>query len=148
MNVQDVMVPDVATCRPDDNLESIARTMREQDIGAVPVVDDTGHPVGMVTDRDIVIESAGLGKGPVAMHAGDIGIKKVTTIRAEEEVSEALARMRAAAVRRLPVVDKDGAIQGMVSLGDVIEKARDENGEWTVSPSDLESMLAAVTGHH
>ena len=148
MHVSELMEKHVSTCRPEENLEAVARRMKAEDIGALPVIDDTGHPIGMITDRDIVLAIAETGEGPMAMHAGDIGLKKVTTVRPQHDVEEAIARMRASAVRRLPVVDKDGEIMGMVSLGDLIDKCRDDNGEWQISPKELESMLAAVTAHH
>ena len=148
MNVSEIMVPHVATCKPDDNLQVVGRMMLDHDIGVVPVVDETNHPIGMITDRDIAMESVKQEKGPFALHAGDIGIKEVLTCRPQDDVETVIDRMRAGAVRRLAVVDKDGSIEGMVSLGDIIYKARPDGGDWDIQPRELESMLAAVTGHH
>ena len=148
MHVSELMVPNVATCTPGENLEAISLKMLEEDVGAIPVVDEDGHPVGMVTDRDIALETAKQHKAPFVMHASDIGMHEVVTCELDEDVEEALTRMKAAQVRRLPVVDADGRLQGMISLGDLVARTKLASGEWRIAPEELLSMLGSVTAHH
>ena len=148
MQVSEIMVSDIATCTPGDNLEAVSLIMHEEDVGVVPVVDDEGHPVGVITDRDICLESAKQHKAPFVMHASDIGMQEVITCTTEDDIEDALTKMTTAQVRRLPVVDAQGRLQGMVSLGDLIAKSKSADGQWKIAPEELMTLLDSVTGHH
>lgn len=148
MFVRDIMATHVSTCHPEDDIKTVMRMMMDEDIGAVPITDQAGHPVGMITDRDIAMEAFKKEKDMFRMRAGDIGLKPVTTCKPEENVLDALEHMRETGVRRLAVVDKEGCILGVLSLGDVIDKACDSSGRWQIPASNLLSMLTKVTAHH
>lgn len=152
MYVHELMTHDVATCSPDSNLESIALSMWQRACGAVPVLDQTGTPVGVITDRDIAM-SAALNHKPLwELTANQIMNGRVThTCRAGDNVRSALRTMWAQHVRRLPVVDDRGCLIGMVSMDDII--ARAERGSRGTPPPELSfddamSTLKSVAYHH
>jgi CBS domain-containing protein len=114
-----MMVQKVWTCRPSDPLSMAAGLMWEHDIGCVPVVDDDGRPVAMLTDRDIAMSSHLSGRPPTETTAMEAMSKRLATIKADQRADEAEAMMRANRVRRLPVVDAAGELVGIISLADI-----------------------------
>ena len=114
MNIRDVMTPNPRTVTPDDTIQSAARIMRDEDTGAVPVVEN-GRPVGMITDRDIVVRAVADG-GQVSRSIRDIVTTGVVCVTPEMSTREANELMSEHQVRRLPVVEND-QIVGIVSLG-------------------------------
>ena len=119
MNIREVMTPNPRTVSPDDTIQSAARIMRDEDTGAVPVVEN-GRPVGMVTDRDIVVRAVADG-GQVNRSIRDIVTTGVVCVTPEMSTREANELMSEHQVRRLPVVENDQLI-GIVSLGDLAVK--------------------------
>ena len=119
MNIREVMTPNPRTVTPDDTIQSAARIMRDEDTGAVPVVEN-GRPVGMVTDRDIVVRAVADG-GQVSRSIRDIVTTGVVCVTPEMSTREANELMSEHQVRRLPVVENDQLI-GIVSLGDLAVK--------------------------
>ena len=118
MNIRDVMTPNPKTVSPDDSIESAARIMRDEDTGAVPVVQN-GRPIGMVTDRDIVIR--GVADGTAARSVRDVATERLVSISPDASTSEATELMSEHQIRRLPVVENDRLV-GIVSLGDLAVK--------------------------
>jgi CBS domain-containing protein len=116
MNIRDVMTPNPRTVSPDDSILNAARIMRDEDTGAVPVVDQ-GRPVGMLTDRDIVIRAVADG-GQMNRPVRDIATTNVVVCTPEMSTREANELMREHQVRRLPVVEGERLV-GVVSLGDL-----------------------------
>ena len=117
MNVSEVMTAQVVTATPRTTIAEVARTMAKIESGAVPVVDD-GRVVGLITDRDIVIRVVAEGLGldtPVA----DVMTADVETCREGDNVADATAKMGAKQIRRLIVLDDQGKLAGIVSLGDI-----------------------------
>ncbi len=125
MKVREIMTEDVATAAPDTTLEEIATIMRDEDTGAVPVVDD-GELVGLVTDRDLVIRCMAEGKNASETTADEVLSEGLETIEPDEEVEEASRLMSRKQIRRLPVVE-NGRLAGMVSLGDIAVKASEKH---------------------
>jgi len=113
------MTPNPRTVTPDDTIQSAARIMRDEDTGAVPVVEN-GRPVGMITDRDIVVRAVADG-GQVSRSIRDIVTTGVVCVTPEMSTREANELMSEHQVRRLPVVEND-QIVGIVSLGDLAVK--------------------------
>ena len=104
MKVQDCMTSPARSCTPAANLITAARIMWDYKVGALPVVDSEGHPVGMITDRDVCMAAARKGR-----FAGDISVRETMspnpfTIQPGDDLSKALDTMAARQVRRLPVV--------------------------------------------
>lgn len=123
MRIRDVMTRDVATCRPEATLGTVASLMWERDCGAIPVVDERGAPKGIITDRDICMAVATRGRRPDEIQVKDVISGDVATCPAHEGIDEALEVMARERVRRLPIVDEDGHIAGMLSMSDLIRAA-------------------------
>jgi CBS domain-containing protein len=123
MNIRDVMTPNPRTVSPDDSIQSAACVMRDEDTGVVPVVDN-GRPVGVVTDRDIVVRAVADG-GQLNRPVRDIVTNNVVMARPDMSTREAAELMSEHQVRRLPVVENERLV-GIVSLGDLaVKEGRD-----------------------
>ena len=123
MNIRDVMTPNPRTVTPDDSIQNAARVMRDEDTGAVPVLDN-GRPVGIVTDRDIVIRAVAE-DGQLNRPVRDIVTSSIVSATPDMSTREASELMSEHQVRRLPVVDGDRLV-GIVSIGDLaVKEGRD-----------------------
>ena len=122
MLIRNVMTEHVMTVRPEATIFEVARLMRDEDIGAVPVAEGD-RLLGMVTDRDIVIRA--VADGQLARHPDvrSIMSQRILYCFADQRVEEVLDNMGEMQVRRLPVVDRDKRLVGMVSIGDLSGKA-------------------------
>lgn len=118
MQIRDVMTPSVVVLPPEAQLGEIARKMRDEDIGSVPIAEND-RLVGMVTDRDIVIRGLTDGVDVSALRARTIMSPHILYCREDQTVEEVLENMADQQIRRLPVVDRDKRLVGMVSLGDL-----------------------------
>lgn len=118
-SVNTVMTASPARCRPDTPLPEVARLMIEHDCGQIPVVDDSDVPMGVVTDRDIATRIVALDRNPATSFAGDAMTTPVVTIRADDTLKNCVYLMEDSQVRRIPVVDGDGKLVGIVSLADL-----------------------------
>ena len=118
MQIQDLMTADVSFIGPDTPILEIARKMREDDIGSTPVVEND-RLVGMVTDRDIVVRALADGGDVRSMTARDAMSPGVLYCFADETLEAVLENMGDQQIRRLPVVNRDKRLVGIVSLGDL-----------------------------
>ena len=125
MRILELCQRDVATVPPEASVADAARLMRERHIGSVVVLDESLKPVGIVTDRDIVVQIVAAGLDHRGMSAGEIMSTPLLTVRDDADAREALASMRLRGIRRLPVVDADGFLVGIAALDDLIEVTRD-----------------------
>ncbi len=116
--VSTVMTPNPATCKLDTPVRDIARMMLENDCGQIPVLDDKGMPLGVVTDRDIAVRVVAIG-GDALSPAGDIMSSPVKTVRADSQLKDCVCLMEDAQIRRVPVVDASGKLAGIVALADI-----------------------------
>jgi CBS domain-containing protein len=122
MNIRDIMTPNPRTVSPDDSIESAARIMRDEDTGAVPVVQD-GRAVGMLTDRDIVIRA--VAEGGSARAVREVVSGRLISVSPDATTREATDLMSEHQIRRLPVVENERLV-GIVSLGDLaVKEAKD-----------------------
>lgn len=129
MMVRDVMTPDVDVINPSANVAEAARRMRDEDIGALPV-GEGDRLVGMVTDRDIVVRAVADGRDPESLSIRDVMSEKVLYCFDDQSTEEASANMGELQVRRLPVVNRDKRLVGIVSLGDLSNRGANlEAGE-------------------
>ena len=115
---RDIMTPDAACAGENETLVEVAKKLRDEGVGALPICGEDNRLKGMVTDRDIVVECLAKGGDPNTTRAGELGDGKPVTIGADDSVEEALATMAQHQVRRLPVIDGHDLV-GMVSLADV-----------------------------
>lgn len=119
IKVQDIMVHGVRFCHPETNLAAVAKIFWEQGCGALPVVEN-GRVIGMITDRDIAIALGTRNLKASDTVVRDVALPKVFFCLAQDDIHSALSTMRAQQVRRLPVVDHNGALVGIVSLDDIV----------------------------
>lgn len=110
----------VAYITPEQSAALAAETMRERHVGALVVVREDLVPVGMVTDRDLVTRVMADRTDPTSVPVRDVMSQGITTIRADARLDEAVLRMRDRGVRRLPIVDDDGRLVGIVTLDDLL----------------------------
>lgn len=136
MNVHTVMTPDPVVCSPDTRLTEVARIMRDRHIGDVLVGDHDG-PIGILTDRDIVVRALAQQPDISALTAADVCSKDLFTVDPEASLEAVTELMERHSLRRIPVVDH-GRPVGIVSLGDLAEHLdpRSLLGEISASPPD------------
>jgi CBS domain-containing protein len=109
----------IATISPKQSIHDAAVRMRDQHVGAIVVVEDN-RPVGIVTDRDIVLRGLLEGRDPETTPVRDVMSRNPTVVRSDEKIDEAVNSIHAAGVRRLPIVDEKGQVVGMVTLDDLV----------------------------
>lgn len=115
------MTPHPSSCLPSDTAERAAQQMKREDVGSLPVIDDPQRRqvIGIVTDRDLALEVVAAGRDPRRTAIEDVMSRRVITCRAGDELREALDAMAQHQVRRIPVVDDDGRLVGMIAQADV-----------------------------
>jgi CBS domain-containing protein len=138
-----MMTAEPKTCNPDTTLAAAAKLMWEGDFGILPVVDD-GELVGVVTDRDMYIALATRNARASQVRIGAVATKTVSTCKPEDDVETALAAMKRARVRRLPVVDAAGTLRGIISIHDILLAA---GAGKPVRNEDVVDTLQAICAH-
>ncbi|MGG7056001.1 CBS domain-containing protein [Nitrosomonas sp. ANs5] len=129
MAIGEICRREVVVIKPKETVLEAAKLMRQHHVGNVLVVsEDDSHrvPVGIVTDRDLVVEIIAPELDPSTITVGDIMAPDLVTIQENAGIFEALQFMRAKGVRRLPVVDKDGKLAGIVTLDDLLALLSEE----------------------
>ncbi|MFN2425870.1 MAG: CBS domain-containing protein [Candidatus Binatia bacterium] len=126
MKVEEVMSHEPAYCTPSTSLEEVACMMIECDCGEIPVVDsESGRkPMGVVTDRDIVCRTLAKGLNPLTMKARDCMSEPCVTVTPDMSIEECCKVLEDNHIRRVPVVNGDGVLCGIVSVADVALRAR------------------------
>ena len=138
MKVKDVMHKGMLCVEGSTPVREIAKRMRQEDVGAIPVKTD-GQLIGIVTDRDIACRAVRNGADISGMTAKDVMTPNAVCCSPEDDIAAAVAIMERRQIRRLPVTNGHNALLGMLSLGDISHKVnRDLSGE----------VLRAVSGHH
>jgi len=124
MKVRDVMTKCPTCASPDARLEAIARMMIQADCGAIPIVlESSGTPLGMVTDRDIVIRTIADGLDPLELTARDCMTTPAVTVGEDQNLTVAVDLLERRQIRRAIVVDKTGTLSGIISLADIAAHA-------------------------
>jgi len=139
LRCRDIMTRDVTVAARDTTLEEVARMMRDEDTGVIPVVEQgetpsdsvtevqrvpartaaNGRLVGLITDRDIVVRAIAEGRDARATRAEEVMTAELHTVRPNDRVIEAIRKMGDRQVRRLPVVDREGNLRGIISMADI-----------------------------
>ena len=140
MKVQEVMNKAVASCRPDANLAAAAALMWEHNCGQLPVVNDEGKVSAVITDRDICIALGTRNQRASELKVSDVTCRAAVVCHADDHLRSALKIMAAEQVRRLPVVDHEGALVGILSLDDVTLQAR-HHGDTDRPPVSFEDVM-------
>jgi CBS domain-containing protein len=143
MKVQDLMTRNVKKCGPNDTLEQAARSMWEADLGCLPVVDEEGTPVGIITDRDVCMAAYTQGGALRDARVSSAMSRKLITCRPDSSIADVEELMRSAQIRRIPVVDFMGLLVGMVTLADLARHAQSPLHLSTAS--GLARTLATIT---
>lgn len=149
MRVQDAMTKTLATCRPDTNLAIAAELMWTRDCGSLPVLDDAGAIVGFVTDRDMLIALGTRNQRPAELKVAEVMRSPVVTCGPTDDVALALSTMGDRKIRRLPVVDRDGKLVGILAMNDLVLHS-DRNGrkETAVPYDEVMTAFKGICDHH
>lgn len=143
--IASVITRNVVVVRPDETLQRAAELMSRLDVGALPVYDGQGL-VGIVTDRDITVRATAYNKRPDETPVGDVMSEQTLSCTEHDEIDDVAQRMGDAQVRRLPVLNREGEIVGIVSLGDLATRQEVEDLDHTLrdisQPSDQAIQLA------
>lgn len=145
MQVREVMTGNVKSCRPVTNLAEAAKIMWDNDCGVLPAVNDEGKIIGTITDRDIAIAVGTKNRLASDITVGEIIPHQVFTTTPDEDIKSALNIMRDARVRRLPVVDGNGVLQGILSMNDIVLRAKP--GLPDLSYEDVLNTFKAICEH-
>lgn len=133
MRVIDICGKSMVVARIDDSIQELAQTMRKHRVGTLVIVDGTGNsvrPCGIVTDRDLVVAVLARDVAPDALTAGDLMSTDLVTVDAQADPFEALSQMHSAGVRRLPVVDADDMLVGILAMDDLLGVFADALGQF------------------
>lgn len=129
MPISEICNREVVIVQRNNTILEAAQLMRQHHVGDVVVVEDRGGikvPVGIVTDRDLVVEIMAPAIDPMVVTVGDIMVSGLATVRDNAGVSETIEYMRAKGVRRVPVVDRNGGLVGIIALDDLLELLAEE----------------------
>jgi CBS domain-containing protein len=148
MLVESLMTRDVEVCRPDSTLADAAAVMWRRDCGVVPVTEEGGEVVGVITDRDICMALSMRGQRAGEVRVAEVMTRGVEVCTPVDDVREALEAMARRQVRRLPVVDSRGHLVGLLSLNDVIGHTRKGKSKKRVSRRAALAALRAVCAPH
>ena len=117
----EVMTKNPVCCLPNDSVSKVAELMKRKDIGPVPIIESeqTKRLVGIVTDRDLTLKIVAEGRDPKSTKAEEVMTRKIVTCRAEDDLQSALDAMSGHKLRRIPVIDKNDGIVGIIAQADV-----------------------------
>ena len=124
--VREVMTDRPRCVTPETPISEAARLMKSDDVGSLPILEGE-RLTGIVTDRDIVLQAVAEEKDPRGMPVREVASRELVTIGPEEDLSEALRLMASHQVRRIPVVDEDSRLVGIVAQADIAREAKDKD---------------------
>ena len=145
MQVEEVMTKDASFCNPGTNAAAAAEIMWNRNCGILPVLEDSGRLVGMVTDRDLFIALGTQNRNASDLPVGEIMHREPSACAPEDDVRNALKTMAKQRVYRLPVLDNSGALRGILSMDDVILQAKSETDG--IFKDDVIRTLKAICEH-
>ena len=141
MNCREVMTANPVCCLPTDTVSMAARVMRREDVGPVPVVNDeqSKQLIGIVTDRDLAVRVVAEARDPNHTCVSDVMTTTIFACRPDDDLTSAINAMEEHQIRRIPVVDEDGRIVGIISEGDVAMRvyAPEMSGEMVAKVSQV-----------
>ena len=127
MNVGEIMTKDPACCTAETPLQQVAQMMVDHDCGCIPIVDseDSKIPVGVITDRDITCRVVAKGQNPLDLTAADAMTSTVVSVTPETSLEDCCNLMEESQIRRVAVVDENGACCGIIAQADIANNASD-----------------------
>lgn len=147
MRVEKIMNAPVFTCAPESSLEAVARQMQEDDCGVLPVVDEKGNLVGIITDRDLSRALGREGRQAAHLRVSEAMTREVFTCRVSDDIDSALETMGRKQVRRLPVLNDTGALRGILSMDDVVIRAEKDAPADGISYDDVVGSYRNLCSH-
>jgi len=148
MRVHELMTQQIQSCRPDDSLELAAQLMWDHDCGCIPVCagDGASRTIGVITDRDICMGALFQGRPLRELRVSDAMARRLLACRPQDTLAEAEKAMRDARIRRLPVLDDQGSLIGMLSLADLAREAMREQSQpgRDLTEAEVNGTLAAI----
>jgi CBS domain-containing protein len=144
MKARDLMSTPAETCRPDTDLATATKLMWDHDCGFVPVIDASGSVAGVITDRDICIATATRRLLPEHISAAQAMTTRVHACMPDDDIGVVLAAMKQYQVRRLPVVDPNGRLQGVISMNDIVRASSQKRKP---AATEIVSTMAAIGEH-
>lgn len=136
MRMGNLMHKRVVALRPGDKVAKAAKLMREKGVGCILVLDEEKRPIGILTDRDIVVSVIAMELDPDTTRLDQVMTQRVVTAREDEILLRAARSMAEARVRRLPIVDEKGSVAGIVSVDDIL----------VVLITELSNVCSAIVG--
>ena len=128
MKVRDAMAKTVSSARKTDKVIDVARKMKQEDAGFIPVVENGGTLIGVITDRDIVVRCIAEGHDPRSETAEHLMSRQVTIIAPDDDIEQAAKAMEREAIRRLPVAE-NGRLIGVLSHGNLVQATKNKTAE-------------------
>ena len=128
MKVREAMAKTVTSAKKSDKVIDVAKKMKQQDAGFMPVVENGGTVIGVITDRDIVIRCIAEGHDPRGETAEHLMSRQVTIIAPDDDIEEAGRAMQREAIRRLPVAE-NGRLVGVLSHGNLVQATKNKTAE-------------------
>jgi CBS domain-containing protein len=149
MKVKEVMTPDAKACWITESLADAAKAMWENDCGILPVINEGRRVVGLITDRDICMATAMQERNPSSISVEEVMTGKVYAAAQDDDIRVALETMQEYKIRRLPVVDSEGELKGVLSMNDIVLKAKEPNGKKApqLSYADVVKTYKAICAH-
>ncbi len=146
MFVREVMSKAPAACTLDAPLNRAAQIMWELDCGCVPIVDDTGKAIGVITDRDICVATYTQGRSPLEISVATVAASQpLVSCRDDNDIKDAEALMKEHRVRRLPVTNSRGKLVGILSLSDLAMESVSKSKKKGITPARIGAITAAVS---
>lgn len=139
--VKEIMTAKAECVTKNENIKTAASKMEKSNIGFLPVVDENDKVIGTLTDRDITLAIGNTSKTPQEMKVNEVMNTTIHTIKAEDQAADALKLMRTKKVGRLPVVDKDNKIKGVITLSSIANKIEKSSEQAELEHSGSENIL-------
>lgn len=127
MKCSDIMTKDIQACHPDSTVKDAVQMMKKLNCGVIPVVDENNVLQGIVTDRDAVFYTVLNDKEPDGTLLSEFMTKKLITCHSDEDLDNAIHKMSKYQIRRIPIVDDDFRLLGLISLGDIAVRSKEEH---------------------
>ncbi|HKZ81598.1 MAG TPA: CBS domain-containing protein [Pyrinomonadaceae bacterium] len=147
MRVKEIMTKNAKACTPTTTLAEAAGLMWDEDCGVVPVVTEAGQVIGLVTDRDICMAAALSNRKLSDLAVEEVVSGTLYSTKPDDDVRTALDTMKEQRVRRLPVINSDGALEGILSMNDLVLNAQEGREKGAISFHDVLDTIKAISSH-
>jgi CBS domain-containing protein len=149
MKVKELMTPNAKAIWLTESLADAAKLMWENDCGVLPIIKDSQKVIGMITDRDICMAVAMRDTNPSSVSVEEVMTGQVYSVTPEDDIDQALQTMQEHKIRRLPVLNPEGELEGMLSMNDIVLQANTSKGAavGTIKYDDVVKTYQAICQH-